>query len=432
MALCKFKTKSGKTYYYNNSDNTVTDGSNVIDFNIPFLNDTVINQYKQFHEHTSRKRSKSNTPFAIRLSLGQACNYSCVYCSQKEIGNPEERPVRKGAVDSFINSVESFIDTSKLQSIELWGGEPLLYWNDIVKIIQYFDNKNITFLITTNGSLLNQKHVDFFSSIKSSVRVVLSHDANYQRIQRGEDVFEKASVCNAVQAIDSMYPRVTFQTNTVITKNNIDFLDINNFFKNIFKQLNLKNAALGFELGRAFEVKNWNESLVIQDEHLDVLRKNLNTYFKMHIEQLSGVDHGLIKVDLFEHEYFHFGVGGLARSIAVRDPLAQSTTCGADNTEVLSMDIFGNIKLCPHTGSDYNYGSVSNLKGVRILSIDTNRAETHCKDCHNLRICKSSCPITLNKEVFYKNCAVEKIWHGEMLKAALRLLLNEEVEFLNE
>src|SRR5512137_1167756 len=35
---------------------------------------------------------KSNRPKIIRILLGQACNYSCGYCMQKDIGNLHEKP----------------------------------------------------------------------------------------------------------------------------------------------------------------------------------------------------------------------------------------------------------------------------------------------------------------------------------------------------
>lgn len=431
MSLCEFVTSTGKKYNYDNQTNTVYCN----DVPVVFSNDCYSSDFIEEIVATSKKYNRSHkkihSPAVIRLSLGQACNYDCTYCNQKDIGNPEERPVRKGAIDLFKDNVSEFLDLSNLSCVELWGGEPLLYWNDIKDVCTFFDNDNISFLMFTNGSLLKQKHVDFFKGLKASVRIVISHDALFQEKHRGEDIFNNEDVCNTIKQLDSMHPKILLQTNTVITNKNINPFQINDYFKNIFNKLKLSNTIIGFELGRAYEVKDWNESLVLQGNDLEILKKNFNEFYKKHTEQLLGIDHGLLKTDIFDHDGYHFGVGNIAKSIAIGDPLLQSTTCGADNTDVLSMDIFGNIKLCPHTGSDYNYGTVSNIKGVRIISLDTNRHETHCKDCHNLRICKSSCPITLAKEIFYKNCAVEKIWYGEQLKAALRLLLNEEVSFTN-
>jgi hypothetical protein len=58
------------------------------------------------------------------------------------------------------------------------------------------------------------------------------------------------------------------------------------------------------------------------------------------------------------------------------------------------------------------------------------RKESHCAPCHNIKICRSSCPITLPDEVFMTNCRVEKIWYGEIQKAAFRLLFNDTVEMV--
>ena len=70
------------------------------------------------------------------------------------------------------------------------------------------------------------------------------------------------------------------------------------------------------------------------------------------------------------------------------------------------------------------------FKEIKIISIDLDRKNTHCFKCPVKRICRSSCPIKFPNEVFYSNCALEKVWWGEIQLAAMKLLFGQEVKML--
>ena len=126
--------------------------------------------------------------------MGHACNYSCGYCMQKDIGNPNERP-ENFWLEPFIESVKNNLDLQNLERIELWGGEPFLYWNDMVPIMKYLDAPNRHFFISTNGSALRQKHVDFFKTLQATILMGISHDGPGQETLRGENIFSKTIFC---------------------------------------------------------------------------------------------------------------------------------------------------------------------------------------------------------------------------------------------
>ena len=88
------------------------------------------------------KTTKSNVPVRLRIILGQACNYSCSYCIQKDLGDPSERNKNEN-IFRFITTFEEKMDKSELRRVELWGGEPFLYWDDMVTLMRYFDGDGI-------------------------------------------------------------------------------------------------------------------------------------------------------------------------------------------------------------------------------------------------------------------------------------------------
>ena len=60
--------------------------------------------------------TKNNKPYWVRILFGQACNYSCEYCLQKDIGNPDER--------NKIETTDKFIE--QLSKLDLSNNKLLL------------------------------------------------------------------------------------------------------------------------------------------------------------------------------------------------------------------------------------------------------------------------------------------------------------------
>ena len=146
---------------------------------------------------------------------------------QKDLGNPDERPENK-QLRQFIDSVEKYLDLENLERIELWGGEPFLYWKDIVPIMEFLDHEKRHFYISTNGSALRQKHIDFFKTLKSSVMIGISHDGPGQELLRGEDIFDKKLVTSVIKQFDDLYPKIQYSFNPVVSLHNYDLMKINN------------------------------------------------------------------------------------------------------------------------------------------------------------------------------------------------------------
>ena len=92
MSYSKFKLKnSGGVVYYEIETNGLYNELGESLSMPPEQDLSFYEEAKQFHG----TRKKTNKPTAIRILLGHACNYSCDYCMQKDIGNPEELPANK-------------------------------------------------------------------------------------------------------------------------------------------------------------------------------------------------------------------------------------------------------------------------------------------------------------------------------------------------
>jgi uncharacterized protein len=428
MSYSKFRLKdSGRIFYYD------VDNNALLNENGEMLNQPP-KQPLEFYEAckpTHGTRKKHNKPVALRILFGHACNYSCEYCMQKDIGNPDERS-KNTALDAFIESINTYLDLENLERIELWGGEPFLYWNDIQPVMRLLDKKGRHFFISTNGSPLRMKHVEFFNSLESVVNIGISHDGPGQSI-RGDEIFDKPSVAEAIKAIDALYPKVQYSFNCVLSRQNYDLFAINDFFRKVSNDLQLTASSISFTLGRIYDETNSQNSadhVMIKDYTLD-FKNIINNYMDARVKQLQtlGKSKGL---PLMESNIFDGSLGASKYALLMQHeiPVTMTSNCGADAADVLSIDIHGNVRLCPHTSEKYIAGTISNLKGVRIVQLDLDRKSTHCSDCNVRRLCKSSCPIKFPDEVFLQNCRNEKVYYGAVQNTAFKLLFGEDAELL--
>lgn len=425
MSLTSFKLKASNQIIYYDSETHSVYNQNKALISLPPIHDS--EWYKSIAD-TYGVTHKSSSPKILRILLGQACNYSCGYCMQKDIGNLHEKP-QSFHLDTFMTSVKDNLDLSLIERVELWGGEPFLYWNDIVPLMKMFDKENISFFISTNGSPLVQKHVDFFKTLKARVEMAISHDGPGQESLRGEDILKRPNKVSIIKQLYDLHPKVSFSFNSVISATNYDLLAINKYFKDFSDKNDMPDNKLCFILIRNYDDTNSQNSAkhVIRGEDLIQLNKNLEEYIDCHIKDLPVKSKTLLRSNLITGQ---LGLFDYAKNLKTQIPITSTSRCGSDCSDIMSIDVQGNAKLCPHTHEKFNAGKLNDIKGIKITRMDLDRKKTHCYHCPVKRLCKSSCPIKLPDEVFLMNCAAEKIWYGAIQRKAFQLIFNEEVEML--
>lgn len=450
----KITTQSGREFFYNNRENSLTDVAGVS----VGMRHADVSGYQEVANAVYNKKTKTSKPKALRILMGHACNYSCVYCMQKDIGNPDELPKRKN-LDKFFEDVNSNFDLSDLERIELWGGEPFLYWNDMVPLMKNFDADGITFSISTNGSCLSAKHAEFFSTLRANVVLSISHDGPMQEQLRGEEILGRKRVIDTLKMFDDL-PNVIYGFQCSITNNNFNLFEINDFFRGHIIENGLKSNSLSFSLGRTYQEggngfdylgcniidgadKKTSDSQlhVIHGDNLKKFRIILRNYLEAHYQQMIGNGFDgeepsvfnmsveqlpLLMCDIYQGS-IAYSVIEHSRKLLNKEQILETTNCGADMSDIISLDLDGSVRTCPHAGEKYVHGHISNIKGIRILSLNLTKKDTHCADCSNIKLCRSSCPLDLPEETFLTNCSVEKVWYGEIQLASFRLIFGEKI-----
>ncbi|MCX7921229.1 MAG: 4Fe-4S cluster-binding domain-containing protein [Clostridia bacterium] len=131
--------------------------------------------------------NNATNAYSICFILTHACNLNCIYCFDKE-----QRKSNAGTGLDFNAAKKAIEDVmAKYKKITLWffGGEPLLKFGLIRDIVAFCEDMRIQrkefefrYTITTNGTLINEEVLEFFSKHRFSMLV--SHDGSDEILDR--------------------------------------------------------------------------------------------------------------------------------------------------------------------------------------------------------------------------------------------------------
>jgi len=186
----------------------------------------LIKKEKQYYKKKIKKAAEKNIcsfsdkknrkTSLLTLVVANSCNLNCKYCYLKDRLKENELmtwDIAKKSIDFFFAHSE---DNDKLE-ISYFGGEPLLNFNVIEKATRYTSSitkakdKKIYFKFVTNGTIVNQKIVDFLKEfgfafgislngpklIHNSLRVFRNDKGTYDKILRNvANYFSQISLSN--------------------------------------------------------------------------------------------------------------------------------------------------------------------------------------------------------------------------------------------
>lgn len=222
------------------------------------------------------KKETESKCYHITVNPTLSCNFNCWYCYQSHIANSCMNDSILSATTKFIRNTLIDDDTEKIV-LSFFGGEPLLYYNKIVRPIiesSLSDSKKIgkqiDFYMTTNGYLLSKNVVDDFIKQNVSVNFQIPIDGNKEIhnktkfLKNGLGTYD-AIKANIFYATENGFP-ITIRCN--YTKDNIEsFKQVANDF-NVLS--NRKNLELNFH-------KIWQEK---GDMELRKLLEDTILYFR--------------------------------------------------------------------------------------------------------------------------------------------------------
>ncbi|GFZ33317.1 Cys-rich peptide radical SAM maturase CcpM [Clostridium zeae] len=195
----------------------------------------------------------------ITLQVTQKCNFRCAYCVYSETANGKQRThsLKSMSFETAKKGIDFLLDHSRdLEEVNIgfYGGEPLLEFELIKKSVEYaedlFEGKDLSFTITTNGSLLTDKIIDFL--IEHDIHTMISLDGP-KEIQDKNRIFA-ANGCGTFDVVErnllkirEKYPEYfkKLSFSMVLDPSN-DFDCINSLFTDydLFKENNIMSTVI--------------------------------------------------------------------------------------------------------------------------------------------------------------------------------------------
>lgn len=155
----------------------------------------------------------NNSLGILQLEITENCNLRCEYCVYNpSFHDKRNHGIRKMSLSVAQNAINYLLVHSKGKnkaSITFYGGEPLLRYSFIKKCVNYsqrlFEQKDLHFSITTNGTLLTKEMAEFFFSNKFHLTFSIDgpediHD-DYRKDAKGQGSFRRA-IAGLKNAID--------------------------------------------------------------------------------------------------------------------------------------------------------------------------------------------------------------------------------------
>lgn len=220
------------------------------------VDSSVFQKYQQqglFQENIVKKIQHPETDYLehhmnnrlgqLTLQVTQQCNLRCSYCAYSgQYENNRTHSSKRMTLGLAKNAIDFYaarIIEKEEAIISFYGGEPLLEFELIKQCVAYAKNqiqgKPLRFTMTTNGTLLTNKVVDFLQEEKVETLISLDgaekeHDCN-RKYASGKGSFQ--DIMTNVKRIKERYPEygATLMFNTVVNPE-VDIKNVQEYFDN--------------------------------------------------------------------------------------------------------------------------------------------------------------------------------------------------------
>ncbi len=170
---------------------------------------------RKFKENMLRENGIAFFPSTAIYYITYRCNLNCRYCFQRKQYLDDIDTYTELSTDCIKQSFNNL----KFKNLFLTGGEIFLR-QDIKELIEFFSDRTQKLSLFTNGTILGEKDIELIR-ILDNIDIWFSIDGLYDvnDCNRGKGTFQK--ILENLKKLDNKKIFI----NSVITENNIDYLD---------------------------------------------------------------------------------------------------------------------------------------------------------------------------------------------------------------
>lgn len=316
-------------------------------------------------------KTNISLPLTAQLELTDKCNFRCPHCYFLNVDT-----VRKShdLSDEKIMLLAKKLVSSRLFSVVLTGGEPLIRKNLVIALVEYFKRNNLYVSLNTNLTLLDQKTLSAIVSLGIDGLLVScpSSDVGLYRIMTGGSNYLRFKEKLKMLIGSGLH----FSVNMVTNKLNLRSI----------KQTVTDLESLGVKRFGATPM-----ALNVHNPRLDLLLDK--TEVEQLIDDLVWIKECLkIEVDMFEAvPKCIFSVSIYSKNLAFLE-----RKCQAGRT-VMSVASNGDVRPCSHNPDVYGNLLNESLRSVWNKMRDWRNdvyIPDECNDCKMLYRCLGGCRVT--------------------------------------
>lgn len=322
-------------------------------------------------------------PQTVFVMLGNSCNMNCKYCLQHPLVH---KALPKEVSPDFYAFLREYNSHEQPLQVHFYGGEPLVYFDTIKKIVTETEGEGFKYSTICNGKAITQEMVDFFN--KYDFNVMISWDGKNVKETRGYDVFGDKETKDLLLQIKKLgissvissknYPLEAIQAFGDLSR---DYWDIHGYAMNFNYDLIMDTGLPDKTLLDMDYTRVSEEVLSLGKEYL---KYRLDHSYEMEIAKLAFIE-----------PYFSYFSKYKNPAQVGDNPWCR---CG-NGISTLNCDLNGNLYPCHNTSESCGNIKDSLIPYFReVLKLDgTAENKGNCKDCIALSICKGGCKL-LNKD----------------------------------
>lgn len=329
----------------------------------------------------------------LTLQLTQMCNLRCEYCIYSENSSYNRcHSNHKMSFETAKKLIDFYhthsIDSEKI-SIAFYGGEPLLEFNLIKKIVEYanevFEGKPILYRMTTNATLFTDDAIEFFFDSGNEFSILISLDGP-KSIQDKNRKFPngKGSYDMILKNIQKIYDKnpdnlSKLHFNTVIDPKN-DYLEI----VQILEHPLLKNMNFQFNL-----LEHNSESVEYETDYLTKFNYDMFLgYLAFFRDDKKGFPNQMIEKDIayIQDGIRKFRTGNLGAVSAPGGPCEPGRMRLFSNYkgDFFPCERVSELSGCMNIGSVDKGFDIKKIKDILNVASVTKDA---CKNCWAFQLC---------------------------------------------
>ncbi|WP_278935410.1 radical SAM/SPASM domain-containing protein [Phascolarctobacterium faecium] len=343
------------------------------------------------------KKSEDNF-HTICVILGSNCNFKCRYCMQH---TGIKSPIN--STDNF-ELIKDFIVRTKPKRLLLWGGEPLMYWEQFRELVMFVRShfKDCEVNTITNGSLLTEEKVKFINEY--NVGVGISNDGYATEKTRYVDVLKNPEIFRLYSEIESK------GINTVLSAKTQDVYEVWEYYDKLFAPYFVN---VNFDI-----LKNFKNDEELGNFDFDKFQITLSKLKKDFIDDVLNERYEG-RAFLFFKPLLNLANHQMVSANSENIDVLYHLKCGT-MTNVIVIDFHGNVYMCKN--SDKIIGNIDNIENARKELYKEVKIPIWCKECPYLFICDPAGCVVENEDNKMESCKINKMIYGTFLEALKYIL----------